>query len=107
MKLLVLQVLVIIMLLLIIMNFVKRKYDLENFVAGYGSSFSYFYIPRPLCTSENNCFRGFTDRGGIYTNICEPKIPQIPGLGGSRNGIDEGRLLRAPRPSKEECIRML
>ena len=107
MKLLVLQLLVIIMLILIILNFIKRKYDLEKFVSGYGTSFSNFFTPQPLCINSENCFRGFTDRGAIYTNVCEPKIPQIPGLGGSRNGIDEGRLLRAPRSTKTDCLRSL
>ena len=105
MELLFLQVLVIIMLIFLILNYLTKNVNMEKFIDGYGSSFSNFYYPVPNCSIKNNCFKGFTNRGSIYTNICEPKIPQIPGLGRSRNNIDDGKLLRAPRPIKEECIR--
>ena len=102
-----LQVLIIVLLAVYINHLVV----IEKFTAGYGTTFGHYFYPSPPCTNDTNCFKGFQSRGATYTNMCEPRSLEIPGLGvgigiGNSSGRYIDKLLRTKRPLKEECIRI-
>ena len=96
------QVLIIVLLAV----YINALVVVEKFHGGYGNTFGQYFHPFPPCTNENNCFKGFTSRGATYTNMCEPSVLEIPGLGvGICSGRYDDKLLRTKRPLQEECIR--
>ena len=92
------QVLIIVILAVYINDLVV----IEKFTAGYGTTFGQYFHPVPPCTNETNCFKGFTSRGATYTNMCEPRTLEIPGIGIGRNN---DYLRKTKRPLQEDCIR--
>ena len=100
-----------ILIIILIAVYIHYLVSVETFQDGYGTTFGQFYQPIPPCTNENNCFKGFETRGAIYTNMCEPSVLEIPGLGpsvgsGSGSWIFSDRLLRTKRPLQEEWIKV-
>ena len=100
------QVLIIVLLSVYINDLVV----IEKFTAGYGTTFGHYFHPVPPCTNETNCFKGFTSRGATYTNMCEPKSLEIPGLGvgigiGNSSGRNNDKFRKTKRPLQEDCVR--
>lgn len=102
----ILIILVLVNIILLIELLVNSK-TIDKFIDGYGRSFSDFFNPLPLCTSEKDCYKGFTSRGLTYQNMCEPEIINIPGIEIGRTFNDPNRLLKTKVQTKDSCVKIL
>ena len=59
--------------LILILTIVFIKTVVENFSAGYGTSFGTFHQPQ-RCDPKDNCFAGTYLRSQQYHNVCPPKL---------------------------------